>query len=430
MSSDFDRLLREARRALPVPDELATSRARNRALATLRRRRFRRPAAAVLAAALVALGVGIGTLATPSGSAAPAPTGLGFLPAPGWSVLQNGGDGTPVRPAVAVAANVELRPDDDPDGLPLSTLETLPPDGVLIVASFIARGEEYYDRYFPSRKLPLRAGEATLGIEAGVQIRPQRPLGEYELKAAVNGYDVDLNFYYGRVRPTAATLAVAQRQLDRLVVSQPGTPARAPASRQLSARAPASTPQAVATTRLVDRTLECTPGSAHGARSITVSAQTGFEKNGTFEWLGQFAVSTPGQPVPRRRDYMPQLAGATSGYPYGGPTATGGLGFSAKLCKRAPRAIPLTTRGLSGGAAGQFGDQYKCLLSGPVLIRLRALFVTPTTLEIDEARAWYSAVGRIANAQLAVRSATGKPLAYAQTLDSGKARIFTSGGCT
>src|SRR5215218_7010251 len=283
MSSDFDKLLREARRALPLPDDLATSRARNRALAAVRRRRLRRTAAVLLAAALVALGIGIGALATPSGSAAPAPTGLGFLPARGWSVLQNGGDGTPVRPAVAVAANVQLSPDDDSDGLPLSTLETLPPDGVLIVASFVARGDEtYFDQYFPRGRLPLRAAAASRGIESGVQVRPGQPLGEYQLRTGVNGYDVDLNIYYGTARPTPAALAVAQQQLDRLVVQQP---ARVVSVSQPRNQAPTAAPQAIGTTRLVDRTIECTPGSGHGARSITVSAQTGFKKDGKFEWL-------------------------------------------------------------------------------------------------------------------------------------------------
>jgi hypothetical protein len=221
MSSDFDRLLRDARRALPAPDELTTQRARDRALAAVRRRRLRRPAAAILAAALVALGVAIGALLSPSGSAAPAPTGLGFLPARGWSVLQNGGDGTPVRPAVAIAANVELSPDDDPDGLPLSTLETLSPDGVVIVTSFIARGDEvYFDRYFPARRLPLRAADATRGIDFGAEVRPDRPLGQYQLRAAVNGHNLDVNLYFGRASPTPALLAAAQQQLDRLVVQQ------------------------------------------------------------------------------------------------------------------------------------------------------------------------------------------------------------------
>ena len=158
MSADFDKLLREARRALPLPDELVTQRARSRALAAVRRRRLRRPVAVLLAAALVALGVGIGALVTPSGSAAPAPSGLGFLPATGWSVLQNGGDGTPVRPAVAIAANVPLSPDDDADGLPLSTLETLPPDGVVIVTSFIARGRALLRPVLPEGEAPAQGG--------------------------------------------------------------------------------------------------------------------------------------------------------------------------------------------------------------------------------------------------------------------------------
>ena len=219
MSSELERLLRDAGRRLPEPDPDVTNRVRALALRAVRRRSLRRPAALLLAAALVGAGVGIGALIAPSGTAAPSVVGLGFLPERGWSVLQNGGDGTPVRPALAIAANVELSPDDDPDGLPLSTLETLPPEGVVIVASFIARGEhEYYDKYFPETSLPLRAGHATRGIEFGADVRPGRPLGQYQLRGSVNGHNIDLNLYFGSDPPTPAMLADAQRQLDLMVV--------------------------------------------------------------------------------------------------------------------------------------------------------------------------------------------------------------------
>ena len=162
-----------------MPDELATSRARNRALAALRRRRLRRPAAAVLAAALVALGVGIGALATPSGTAAPAPTGLGFLACarlerpPGtaatvWlsSRRRRGRERRRARTTIPTACRC-LR------------FETLLPHGVLIVAAY--RGAARSTTTGPSRRASLAYGRrGHFGIEAGVQIRPEQPLGEYE----------------------------------------------------------------------------------------------------------------------------------------------------------------------------------------------------------------------------------------------------------
>jgi hypothetical protein len=217
MSPDFDRLLRQARDVLPGPDDDATRRARQRALAAIGGgRRLRSRSALVLVAALLVaagLGIGVGALVTPSGSAAPAPVGLGFLPEQGWSVLQNGGDGTPLRPAVAVAANVPISLEDDPDGLPYSTLLSLPPDGIVIVAEFLAVGEEA-----GPDTLPLRARDAA-PRQLGAEVRPERPLGQYELRAFVNGYAVDLHIYYGTRRPSAALMAAAQRQLDRLVVA-------------------------------------------------------------------------------------------------------------------------------------------------------------------------------------------------------------------
>ena len=223
MSSDFERRLRQAREVLPGPDEAVTHRARERALAAIGGgRRFRpRSTLALVAALLVAtgLGVGVGALVTPSGSAAPAPVGLGFLPERGWSVLQNGAEASLTRPAIAIAANVPLRPDDDPDGLPYSTLMALPPQGIVIVATITARGlDTYHDTTFLARPLPLSLGDV-LGFQFGAQVRPERPLGQYQLRAAVNGHNVDVNVYFGRRPPSPEQIAAAQRQLDRLVVA-------------------------------------------------------------------------------------------------------------------------------------------------------------------------------------------------------------------
>jgi hypothetical protein len=182
--------------------------------------------------------------------------------------------------------------------------------------------------------------------------------------------------------------------------------------------------------RVIDRTIQCTPGWGHGAFSVTVSAQSGWKKDGKFEWPGQFAVATPGQPLPKRKNYMPQLLGLTTGFPINGPRAYGGVGYSGKLCKISHAPVALTRRALTGGEAGLFGDEYKCLLSGPVVIRFRAVFFEPTTLKPLGNPTFYSAAGRIDKAQVAVRTTGGKRLAYGEALDSGKARLFTSGRCT
>jgi hypothetical protein len=226
MSSELERLLQQARETLPAPDEDVTRRARARALAGFRakRRLWRRSTLAVVAAILLAtgLGAGIGLLLTPSVTASGGPAGLGFLVVPGWTVLVNGGDGTAARPTIAVAANVPLRPGDDADGLPLSTLEALPPNGVVIVAtvSELLPGQprDVRELYFPPSTLPLRLRDARPYIPYGTQLRPKQPLGQYELRALVSGYEIDLNLYFGTERPSRALLSVAQRQLDRLVV--------------------------------------------------------------------------------------------------------------------------------------------------------------------------------------------------------------------
>ena len=216
MSTELETLLRRAGRGLPEPSRESTSQARERALATVRRRRLRRrPVALALAAALVVASALLAALIVPSSGTADEPFGLGFVAAPGWNVLHDDGDGTPFRPAVAIAANVPISPDDDAQGLPLSTLLSLPPDGIVMIAIFTARGDEAHDKYFPRRGLPLRAGDAQ---PYGVWMPPGRRLGVVHLTAGVNRHDVDLTIYYGSEHPSAALVAAAQRQLDRLIV--------------------------------------------------------------------------------------------------------------------------------------------------------------------------------------------------------------------
>lgn len=171
--------------------------------------------AAVLIAG--AFGFGLGSWRTESGTAAPALTGVGFLPAKGWTVVQAGRLNGAAAPT-AVAANVPLDPDDDLRDAPFATLEALPPRGVLISASFSARGDPAADPAFPERSLPLSMSAAE-PVPASLDPLPlRRALARYRLLAAVGRYNVDARIYFGTRAPTPAQLAVAQSQLNRLVV--------------------------------------------------------------------------------------------------------------------------------------------------------------------------------------------------------------------
>jgi hypothetical protein len=374
------------------------------------------------------LGVGAASWVTPSGSAAGNRIGLGFLPASGWTVLQSGSDATSARPAYAIAANVPLRAGDVPysSGLPYATLLELPRQGIVVVATFTLPRHESWIRQLPARTLPLRMRDATPYIEFGAEIRPERPLGEYQLRANVNGRDVDLVFFFGRPEPSRAQIAAAQRQLDRLVVQ----PTRAAPSVEQRAfpfqRAPSSAVVASAS-RVFDRTLACTPGAAHGARLIRLNATTGFREGARFKWDGQVVVATEGDFRPRSKNYRPTMVAMTAGFPPPPPLEVNGIGYSSKLCRVTRAPVRFTTSGLSGGAASQFGDDFTCVVPETVLIRFRGVFRAP--VPVTGRDRFITAYGRLDKGQVAVRTPAGKRLAYGEVLDSGKARLFTARGC-
>jgi hypothetical protein len=183
------------------------------------RRRYAIAVAAVVVTLLVgsSLGFGLASFVTPSGSAGSDFTGLGFLPARGWTVEQATGVGQG-QSSRALAANVPLAPEDSAQATPFGTLASLPPSGIVVAATFSIRGDPVEDASYP-----LGTGNLEIAHSAVAQtplvLLSGHALGRYVLRAGISGENVEARVYFGRTRPTAHMLAAAQRQLDKLVVA-------------------------------------------------------------------------------------------------------------------------------------------------------------------------------------------------------------------
>ncbi|HET9437944.1 MAG TPA: hypothetical protein VFO64_07060 [Gaiellaceae bacterium] len=442
MSSDFDRLLREGRDALPVPEEQATEEARRSAVASLRTR-SRHTRLVVLAGAMVAmavaLGVSAGSLNAPSVTAAREPAVLGFVPQPGWFALQSPPPAIEGQQTAAVAANVPFAADDvdaglvEPSGLPYSTLLTLPPDGIVIVATMVPVGQPELapvlaSSFYPRVDLPLKLRDAYPVLQWGAQVRPDQPLAQYHLSAHLRGYNVDVVVYFGTTRPSAALLREAQRQLAGFVVRSDGADARsAPAAR--AAQGPVS---------VIDRTFACDTVILGGLYRIEVRAHGGDRLAGQWARLPYAGVSTGGNAGRIDTSVPPvsALAWITAGSPSSYSTvddaydaftvaAGGTLGRNTELCRPTSAPVPLTRTGLRGGAVQVETRTVDCDAPRRVLIRLRATVRGSAALR-ERGRIFVATGAPTARAELAVRTPGGKLLAHASVDDSGRARQYTA----
>jgi hypothetical protein len=158
-----------------------------------------------------AVGFGVGRVFDPNGGeAAAAPSyGIGFLPADGWNVVQNGirrGRGT-----TAIAATIPLESSDvSRGGFPRDTVAELPPDGVLISATVYPKG--YLPQWvLPRLRAPLHLTDAAFG-----EPNPDRTY--YRILANVNSQDVEIRIVFGAAVPPATATLEADSQLSRIVV--------------------------------------------------------------------------------------------------------------------------------------------------------------------------------------------------------------------
>ena len=432
MSSDLERLLRRAGEALPEPPSGVTARARARALAAVGRKRRRLPIA-VTAALLVGCGLGVVLgMSISSGRAASPALGFGFLPARDWNVLQSGRTPSDARPAQAIAANVRLSPEDAIDELPYSTLLALPPNGVVIIVSSVGRRGEP-DELYPRRRLPLRLRDLA-PIEWGVQLRPARPLGQYELRATVNGQALDVHIYFGIERPRRTVLAAAQRQLDRLIVRS-GEPLGNLRERALPLRRPTGP-----STSVIDRTLLCTTTPSGGVRQIQLRANVGFRQARVWKTLPFAVVASGGvrSAVDVLEDSLAWVAAGkydhnanlspSDGLVLTNATRLGTWALNRGVCAPAKTRVPLSAKGLRPASPDALGVTFDCRTPRRVLIRVRAVAYSIPTRYREQS--FEKTKAALQHAFLAVRTQAGKPLAFAAVFDTGKARLAVAPTCT
>jgi hypothetical protein len=422
------------------PDPSSESRARalleRRISGFGRRRRPWRPfhlrlGLALALALLVGSGFGfaLGTASTPSGDAASAGAGLGFLPARGWNVLQAATQATQVQEAIAIAANVPISRDDAAARLPYSTMLTLPPNGVVIVASFTARGNKWRDQSYPRHALPLRLRDAVAG---SIQVRPESPLGQYQLQAAVNGHNVDVNVYFGTPYPAPRLVTAAQRQLDRLVVRSSRSVDRA-AERAFpiqAARAAVATRMRKAA-RVIDRRLVCTLSSPLGtSRDLDVMASPPYVDRFRNFNLPAFLGSSSGRvlagPVSDQANLV-FVRARPNHFP--GRNLPPGVYANMESCSATGKTVALSPAGLPGPPI-RFEQGAECALRGRVLVRVRAALQTAAAWRpIGEG--YVGAQANVREARLAVRSErTNKPLAYMELGPAGKTRFWVTPRCS
>lgn len=443
MSSDLERLLREAREALPQPDEESTQRARGRAVGSLRRRRQRGRilllAAAMLVSA-VALGVTAGSLNAPSVTAAREPAELGFVPEPGWFALQSPPPAIEGQQTAAVAANVPFAADDvenglvEPSGLPYSTLLTLPPDGIVIVVNMTPQTEPHVapipaNPYYRKLELPLRFRDAAPYLQWGAQVRPDEPLAQYQLRGEIDGINAEVTIYFGTARPSEALMRQAQRQLSGFVVRSDGV-----AARRQSAAVAAPTGR----TAVLDRTFACNTKLLGGLYRIELRAHGGHRVGGSWLKLPFAGIFSGGSAGALDNSVPPSsaLAWITAGRPTPHTTAddgwdaftvaTGGtLGRNTELCRPSTAPVELSRGSLRGGKVGRDTLTVDCDAPKRVLIRVRATAHGGAALR-ERGRIFLATSAPIGVAQLAVRGSSGRLLAYAAVDDTGRSRQYTA----
>lgn len=191
--------------------------------------------------------------------------------------------------------------------------------------------------------------------------------------------------------------------------------------------------------KIVDRTVVCETGGGN-LREIDLSARSGLRLRGDrSKWQDRpYASFVAGKTyIPGKGNTV--SASIIAGWPparYAGrPVRSESLSISTR-CRPSPSRASLSTAGMSGAAASQFGDEYDCVVPARVLVRVRSVFRVPTSVSRERRRYGgntfeddFVAQGPVREASLVIRTLSGKPIAAATVHESGRARLFAGDSC-
>jgi hypothetical protein len=282
---------------------------------------------------------------------------------------------------------------------------------------------------YPKAELPLRLRDGVPYLQWGAQVRPDQPLAQYQLRARIGGYDVDVVAYFGTSHPSGALLDMAQRQLDGLVVRSARPAATAPARQAIPA---------VASLSVIDRTYSCKTVMLGGLFQLITHAHAGTRAGDAWSKTAYVSAASGAWQDwngLRRSSPSNSLAWITAGVPTKATTAGDGyevfsvldggtLGVNTSLCRPSAAKVALSHPSLRRSAVGREMVTFKCDAPQSLLVRLRATVAGTSALR-QRARVFVATNAPVREGKLAVLTPAGKPIMYAEVTQSGKARLFT-----
>lgn len=179
--------------------------------------------------------------------------------------------------------------------------------------------------------------------------------------------------------------------------------------------------------RVLDRTVVCTVDPTGGIRELNIYGQAGVRlPEDQAKWL-----SLPTAWFNSGSIWTHGLANVTAGRNDPARQVSSGIVYDGKRCKLSRERVVFTRKGLDGGgAASQLQERWECVAPRQILVRIRGEFAAPARWRHIRQFQQFGASGpSVRSAQLMATTLAGKPLAYADVHESGRARILFRSTC-